>query len=158
VKKYVSEEDLQNPGNLGLNITLLRYAEVLLIYAEAKIEMNEIDQSVYDAINAVRQRVNMPPITPSEASTQAEVRKVVRRERTVELAFEGLRLFDIRRWRIAEDVMQGNPKGTYYVKDGEVKQVEVTGVNRTFDPNKDYLWPIPSRERELVDLSQNPGW
>ena len=158
VRKYVSDEDLQNPSNSGLNIALLRYAEVLLIYAEAKIEMNEIDQSVYDAINAVRQRVNMPPITRSEASTQAEVRKVVRRERTVELAFEGLRLFDIRRWRIAEDVMQGNPKGTYYVKDGEVKQVEVTGVNRTFDPNKDYLWPIPSRERELVDLSQNPGW
>ena len=160
IRKYVDEEDLENPSNSGLNIMLLRYAEVLLTYAEAKIELGEIDQSVYDAINAVRQRedVAMPPITPDQASTQAEMRNVVREERTIELAFEGLRLFDIRRWEIAEDVMQGNPEGTYYVENGEVKQVEVTGVNRTFEPNKDYLWPLPQRELELTGLSQNPGW
>ncbi|MCW9706626.1 RagB/SusD family nutrient uptake outer membrane protein [Fodinibius salsisoli] len=160
VRKYVDEEDYTDPGNSGLNINLLRYAEVLLTYAEAKIELNEIDQSVYDAINAVRQRddVSMPPITSADASSQTEMRAVVRKERTIELAFEGLRLFDIRRWKIAEDVMQGDPRGTYYVENDEVKQVEVAGIDRLFDPAKDYLWPIPERERELTSLSQNPGW
>lgn len=160
VRKYVDEQDFTDPGNSGINVNLIRYAEVLLTYAEAKIESNQIDQSVYDAINEVRQRedVSMPPITSDDASSQAELREIVRKERTIELAFEGLRLFDIRRWGIAEDVMQGDPRGTYYVEDGELKQVEVTGVDRLFDPSKDYLWPIPDRERELTGLSQNPGW
>jgi hypothetical protein len=80
---------------------------VLLNYAEAKIEANQIDQSVYDAINEVRQRpgVNMPAITIGK--TQVELRSIIRRERKCELAVEGLRLFDIRRWKIAEQVMKG---------------------------------------------------
>lgn len=61
-------------------------------------------------------------------------------------------------WTVIEDVMQGDPRGTYYMQEGEVKQVVVTGVDRLCDPSKDYLWPIPERERELTGLSQNPGW
>ena len=161
VRKYVDEEDFENPATSGLNIILLRYAEVLLTYAEAKIELGEIDQSVYEAINAVRQRqsVNMPIVTPGNASSQVEMRDVVRKERAIELAFEGLRLFDIRRWGIAEEVMQGIPKGMRYVEDGVVKQVELTGVERVFNPGRDYLWAIPQRERELnPNLTQNPNW
>lgn len=161
VRKYVDEEDFDNPANSGLNIILLRYAEVLLTYAEAKIELNEIDQSVYDAINEVRQResVNMPLITTAEAASQAEMREVVRKERAVELAFEGLRLFDIRRWGIAEEVMQGNPSGMWYVAEGVPRQLQLTGVERNFNPARDYLWPIPQRERELnPNLIQNPNW
>ena len=54
---------MAQPSNCGINIILIRYAEVLLTYAEAKIEANQIDESVVDAINEVRQRedVNMPP-------------------------------------------------------------------------------------------------
>ncbi|MDF9797841.1 hypothetical protein OKW21_003104 [Catalinimonas alkaloidigena] len=161
VRKYVDEEDFENPSNSGLNIIILRYAEVLLTYAEAKIELGEIDQSVYDAINTVRQRpgVEMPLLTQSEASSQSEMREAVRKERAVELAFEGLRLFDIRRWQIADEVMQGIPKGMRYVEDGQVKQVELTGVDRNFNAERDYLWAIPQRERELnPNLSQNPNW
>lgn len=161
VRKYVADEDYNNPGNSGLNISLMRYAEILLTYAEAKIELNEIDQSVYDAINEVRQRpsVEMPAITSGDASSQEELREVVRKERTVELAFEGFRLFDIRRWETAEEVMPGTPKGITYIEDGEVRQVELTGFERSFDPGRHYLWPIPNRAIELSpDLSQNPGW
>jgi starch-binding outer membrane protein, SusD/RagB family len=161
IRKYVAEEDYGNPGNSGLNTTLLRFAEILLTYAEAKIELNEIDQSVYDAINRVRQRptVEMPEVTPATAPSQNELRERVRNERTIELAFEGFRLFDIRRWEIAEDVIPGVPEGITYVVDGELRQVEIPERAATFNANRDYLWPIPIREIELnSNLAQNPGW
>jgi len=161
IRKYVDEEDYTNPSNSGLNIILLRYAEVLLTYAEAKIELGEIDQSVYDAINQVRQResVDMPPITPDQSATTDELREMVRTERSIELAFEGFRLFDIRRWRIAEEVMPGVPNGMTYVNNSELVQITLEGFDRSFDTARDYLWPIPNRERELnTKLTQNPGW
>lgn len=161
IRKYVANEDYTNPTNSGLNIILMRYAEILLTYAEAKIELGEIDASVYDAINEVRQRpsVEMPPITPEIASSQEDMRAIVRKERTVELAFEGFRLFDLRRWRTAETEIPGVPKGMTYVENGELKEIVITGFERVFDPGRHYLWPIPQRERELnPNLSQNPGW
>src|SRR5699024_5785160 len=80
VKKYVNEQDLVEQDNGGINIIFMRYAEVLLIYEEAKIEADQIDQSVLDAINKVRQRpdVDMPPI---KTTSQKELRGIVRNER-----------------------------------------------------------------------------
>jgi len=159
VNKYLNKEDLAQPANCGINIILLRYAEVLLTYAEAKIEENQIDQSVVDAINEVRQRpdVNMPPITLNH--TQEELREIVRRERLVELAFEGLRYFDIRRWKIAENVIPGIVYGMTYVdQNGELQTIS-TGFLKVFNKNRDYLWPIPSTEIQLdPHLTQNPNW
>jgi hypothetical protein len=137
----------------------MRYAEILLTYAEAKIELNQIDGSVYDAINAVRQRpdVNMPVIT--DGKTQDELRQIVRHERTVEFAFEGRRFFDIHRWKIADQVMPGKVYGMTYVDDsGTLQTVEVPGWTQVW-LDKDYLWPIPQKEIELnSNLTQNPGW
>lgn len=159
VKKYVNKEDLAKPANSGINIILIRYAEILLTYAEAKIELNQIDATVYDAINKVRQRgdVNMPAITTGK--TQAELRGIVRKERMVEFAFEGLRFFDIRRWKIAEQVMPGKVFGlTYKDTGGNLVTVEVPGWTQVWD-NKNYLWPIPQKEIELnPNLTQNQGW
>jgi hypothetical protein len=106
-RKYVDLTDKVDVSNSELNIILIRYAEILLTYAEAKIEAGQIDASVYTAINLVRQRpsVNMPAI-PSGLS-QAELRSIVHKERMYELAMEGVRLFDIRRWKIAEQAMKG---------------------------------------------------
>jgi hypothetical protein len=159
LKKYVLADDLQTPGASGLNFILLRYAEVLLTYAEAKIELNQIDQSVFDAINAVRTRpdVNLPAL--ETGMSQDDLRDAVRRERTIELAFEGWRLFDIRRWRIGPDVMTGPVYGITYVENGNPVTVEVPSVDRVFDPSKHYLWPIPQKENALNPaLGQNPGW
>jgi hypothetical protein len=79
------------------NILLMRYAEILLIYAEAKIELNQIDGTVNGAINEVRNRVGMPAVTSVDP---VRLRQIVRRERKVELAREsGLHFFDMRRWR-----------------------------------------------------------
>ncbi|WP_340382648.1 RagB/SusD family nutrient uptake outer membrane protein [Daejeonella sp.] len=160
VEKYINKEDLPQGSNGGVNIILQRFAEVLLTYAEAKIEANQIDQSVLDAINKVRQRpdVNMPPLTV--AASQALMRDIVRQERLVELAFEGLRYIDIRRWRIAETVLPGKMYGMNYVdNNGALKTVEILPWNTLFNKNRDYLWPIPQSERELnPNLTQNPNW
>lgn len=159
VKKYVNSEDLGDPSNSGINLILMRYAEILLTYAEAKIELNSIDASVYDAINEIRQRadVNMPIVTAGKS--QEELREIVRHERLVELAFEGQRFFDIRRWRIAGDVMPGRVFGmTYEDENGSLQTEEVTGWENFFS-DRNYLWPIPQTERELnTNLSQNTGW
>lgn len=159
VKKYVNKEDLAKPNDCGINIILIRYAEVLLTYAEAKIEANDIDQSVYDAIDSVRARsdVNMPLIPTG--LTQDSLRSIVRHERTVELAFEGLRYFDIRRWKIAENVMPGNVYGlTYKDTDGSLQTVVVPGWTQSWD-NRNYLWPVPQKEIDLnKELTQNQGW
>ncbi|MDQ6480601.1 RagB/SusD family nutrient uptake outer membrane protein [Dyadobacter sp. LHD-138] len=159
-RKYLNKEDLLQPNNGGINIILMRYAEILLIYAEAKIEANELDQSVLDAINKIRNRpdVKMPPV--AVLGSQEELRKIVRNERLVELAFEGLRYFDIRRWKIAETVVPGVLYGmTYTDAKGELKTISIEAFVKVFNKNRDYLWPIPQRERELnPNLTQNPNW
>jgi hypothetical protein len=158
VKKYYNTEDLSDLSNCGINIILIRYAEILLTYAEAKIELDQIDASVYDAINQVRQRpdVNMPPV--SQPQTQAELRETLRHERMVELAFEGQRFFDIRRWGIAEEVFNVPIKGLTYVNNGQLTTVDQPGVVRNFQ-QRDYLWPIPQKEMDLnKNLQQNTGW
>jgi hypothetical protein len=175
-RKFTDIADAADRNNSELNISLIRYAEVLLIYAEAKIEANQIDQSVYDAINAVRQRptVNMPAIKTGK--TQAEMRSIIRKERKYELTNEGFRLVDIRRWKLADKLLAGNflgriPKGllaTAPVIDAngtpdysavpnkaDMRVVEV----RIFKPERDYLWPIPFIETVTNKaLTQNPGY
>lgn len=160
-KKYINEEDLGDPGNNGTNFILLRFADVLLMYAEAKIELNQLDDSVYDAINKIRTRpdVNMPVI--SEGKSQDELRSIVRNERMTELAMEGLRFWDIRRWRIAENVMVGNIPGMDFIPSGEteISTRTYSGTIRVFDPNRDYLFPIPAQELVInQNLTQNPGY
>jgi hypothetical protein len=103
---------------------IIRYADVLLMYAESKIELNQIDQSVLDAMNQVRDRayVNSPVPNPAIVTTdQAALRLKVRQERRSELAFEGRRYMDIIRWRLAEKVISGSLLGMINVAtDGDV--------------------------------------
>ncbi len=101
--KFTNEtaEALSGTGQ-SCNIPIMRYAEVLLSYAEAKIELNELDQSVYDAINAVRTRAGMPGVSADRIGNQQKMRQLVRRERKVEFALEGLHFVDVRRWGIGD--------------------------------------------------------
>ncbi|WP_372638560.1 RagB/SusD family nutrient uptake outer membrane protein [Fodinibius sp.] len=161
LKKWIDyENDSDNPSNGSINLIHIRYADVLLMYAEAKIEQNDIDQSVYDAINEVRQRptVDMPPITGGKS--QDELREILRRERGVELAFEGLRLFDMNRWGIG-DRKEGLAQGAYfYDEQADEWYLHDRGFNRSFNPDRDTLWPIPTDEMNSNDeISQNnPGY
>lgn len=180
-RKHVDARDYPTDvGSSEQNLTLFRFGEVFLNYAEAKVELNQLDQSVYDAINAIRGRnsVNMPPIEPGK--TQTELRNIVRKERRHELGMEGLRYFDIRRWRIAENVLPGplygrlnrygaggwlaqppkiDPIGTPSY--GHISNAnELTIIEtRAFNPARDYLWPIPRIELETnTSLNQNPQY
>ncbi len=124
---------------------LMRYAEVLLMYAEAKNEVSGPDASVYNAINAIRQRpgINMPPI-PS-GLTKDDVRERIRHERRVELGMEGRRYDDIKRWKTAE---------TYIPT-----LVDPGGTHRVFNPAKNYLFPFMQSEIDVnPGLTQNPGY
>ncbi|TDQ11587.1 RagB/SusD family nutrient uptake outer membrane protein [Pedobacter metabolipauper] len=173
-KKYVDLQDRLDRANSELNVIQIRYAEILLIYAEAKAELNQLDESAYAAINLVRTRpsVNMPQITTGKL--QDEFRSLVRKERMYELANEGFRLADLRRWKIAEKAMTGNFYGR--VQRGLVAaapQIDENGLAdysavpnradmrvievRTFNKNRDYLWPIPNIETLTnTNLVQNP--
>jgi hypothetical protein len=165
VKKFTSNlSDFDNLFQSSLNTTVLRYAEVLLSDAEAKIELGTIDASVYADINLVRQRAGMPPVNQSVYNNQASLRNLVRNERRVEFAFEGLRFFDIQRWKIGSQVMSGP---VYGIKLGTVDpatgKYTVTGAplqleTRTF-ADKNYVWPIPQSEIDIdKNLKQNPGY
>lgn len=160
LKKWVDyDADSGNPSTGAINLILIRYADVLLMYAEAKIELNELDATVYDAINAVRERptVEMPPI--ASGKSRDELRGIVRNERAIELAFEGLRLYDLNRWQMGEAKV-GVVQGMYYQEAGsDVWKLWNNGFERRFRPERDYLWPIPQAEIEVNDaITQNPNY
>ena len=162
-------------GVSDLNVGIFRFAELLLIYAEAKIEANELDNTVYDAINRIRHRAQMPDL-PTGLS-QAQLRTALRYERKVELANDGLRWYDLRRWGIAGKVMNGY---IYLNRDAKAWTKEVlTGFDENYTPiynhteaikyfttqevvykdNKDELWPVPKSEMDAnKQLTQNPGY
>jgi hypothetical protein len=157
-RKYINTQDYANPTQCTINLILLRYAEVYLTYAEAKVELNQLDQSVYDAINKVRMRpsVNMPAI--ATGLSQDSLRSVVRHERMTELAFEGLRFYDLRRWKTAAASLNGNVYGMTYNDGGTLTTIKVS-FSRAFTAPRDYLWPVPYNESLLnPGLGQNPGW
>lgn len=152
IRKYV------NPKNDGMNypgwtnFIYIRYAEILLIYAEAQNEVSGPDASVYEAVNDVRARVDLPPL--SDNLTKEQMREAIRKEKRVEFAFEGVYLYDTRHWKTTEAAVT---KPVYGKKvDGEYVWVET----RKFDPERDYLWAIPLNEIDLSkgSLVQNPGW
>lgn len=89
----------------GQSFPLIRYAEVLLTYAEAQNEVSGPDQTIYNALNLVRGRSGMPNVDQSKYNSQTTLRDFIRNERRVELAMEGFRYIDIRRWNIAAQVM-----------------------------------------------------
>lgn len=109
-KKGVDESWTQNGYKTENDVILMRYADVLLMYAEAKIELNEIDQSVIDAMNTVRARAYKVDKSDTDAypeftiMPQAKMRTQLRVERRMEMANENTRFSDIMRWRIAKDV------------------------------------------------------
>ena len=185
MKKYLDPQDIAVPNQSELAFMLIRYAEVLLNYAEAKIELNQIDASVLDAINLVRARgygvaATQTTLYPEIKTTnQTELRAIVRRERKIELAGEGLRVFDIRRWNIAEKVMNGilfgkaMNKAIYYSLPKPTLDensspgytsftslLSVVGNFKIMDnprvfKSHNLLWPIPQAE---LDVNKNPGF
>ncbi len=109
--KKFSNETAEAINAQTCNVPLMRFAEILLTYAEAKIELGELDDSVYDAINQVRNRSGMPNVSPDRIGNQEKMRQLIRRERKVELILEGLHFVDMRRWKIGDLENEGPSYG-----------------------------------------------
>ena len=165
-KKYLYPlSSFNDMWNNGLNIICMRYAEVLLIYVEAKIESNQIDNTVIDALNQIRNRAGMPVVDENVYNNQSSLRDLLRRERRVELAMEGLRWFDIKRWKIGEEILSkpvtGARLGTVNAVTGEVifTTTEHIQVESRMFSSHNYLWPIPQSEIDInSNLTQNLGY
>jgi starch-binding outer membrane protein, SusD/RagB family len=144
--------------NSGLNLILIRYAEVLLMYAEAKDALGEMNATVWDqTIRPLRVRAGFTD--PAALSFPGgDVTDIIRNERRVEFAMEGLRIDDIRRWEIAEDVLNGWAHGARF-EDPSVDNGFIRAQLRTFEDPKHYLWPIPAAEiGKNPALTQNPNY
>jgi hypothetical protein len=107
-KKYLDPASLVSGLEFDApqDYSIIRYAEILLAYAEAKNEVSGPDASIFAALDDIRDRAGMPPINQTLNNTKEKLREVIRNERRIELAGEGQRYFDIRRWNIAANVMK----------------------------------------------------
>ncbi|ASW76367.1 carbohydrate-binding protein SusD [Chryseobacterium piperi] len=168
---------------------IIRYAEVLLTYAEAVYELDGAitDTDLDRTINLLRERLpqvnigttavpnykSMPKLTNSFViSNGLNMREEIRRERRVELAFEGLRYWDLIRWKTAETELPKSVLGSYLFPEmisggwDPTTPVDANNYiliqnasNRVFNPLKDYLWPLPTTQIAInPKITQNPGW
>lgn len=147
----------------GLNPIIIRYADVLLMNAEAKAELGEFNEETWNStVKLLRVRAGFTDskaIGYTSGTSKDQIIEIIRNERRSEFALEGLRHKDIIRWKTAETVLSGWCHG---IKTGDVVNADngyIRIENRQFDPAKHYLWPIPQSERDLNhNLTQNPNW
>ncbi len=159
-RKFVSDADAFRNGNLTFGLS--RYAEVLLTYAEAKLMMGEMDELAKSCINQIRERAGLDmseadvSLPYYSAFSQEQWIDLIRNERRIEFAGEGLRYDDIIRWRIAEDVLNQPALGHTRLINDRLQSLHIE--DRSFT-GRNYLWPF----HELVlrvepALRQNPGY
>jgi hypothetical protein len=154
-RKNADPESFAPGYTSGKNYILIRYAEVLLNYAEAQNEDAGPDATVYKAINDIRSRAGMPALVTG--LSKSDMRVAIRHERRIELCLESQRFFDIKRWGIAATVMTGTIQGALDPATQKFMSIEA----RTFDAAKNYLFPIPQTQIDLTGrdvLLQNPGY
>jgi starch-binding outer membrane protein, SusD/RagB family len=159
-RKYIPENILNanHTGSSYRNWIFIRYAEILLNYAEAENEANGPSAVVYNALNSVRQRSGITGSVATRTdltSSQDNMRKFIRKERTVELAFEEHRVWDVRRWNVATKALSRDIYGVAVSSGGTVSRK--VAQNRVFQ-DKMYLYPIPESEVWVTGLQNNPGW
>lgn len=161
MRKYYDPQSLASFSS-GLNLILIRYADVLLMYAEAKNELNQMNESVWNStIRPLRERAGFTDTNALAYNadwSNSDLRNIIRRERRSELALEGLRVFDIRRWRTAEDVLNGYPHGAQY-GDPAIDNGYIRLDERKFNGERDYLWAVPQSQKDInPNLGQNTGY
>lgn len=147
---------------------VIRLANLYLLYAEALNELNGPDDDVYHWIDLVRERAGLDGVVvswtnhsnnPGKITTKEGMRSIIQQERSIELAFEGERFWDLRRWKLAQEELNGNIQGwDVQQKEAEAYYRPRILFERTF-ALRDYFWPI--RENSILvnrNLKQNPGW
>jgi hypothetical protein len=140
-------------------LPLMRYAEVLLNYAEAANEYDGPSTLVYNAVEAIRQRAGLNPYQLPVGLSQAAMREVIRNERRIELAFEEHRFWDVRRWKIAETTDNIQTMGMEVNRNGTAVTYTPFPVRKRNFRTAMYLWPLPQSEvAKSAELIQNPGY
>jgi hypothetical protein len=167
LQKFVDNDYTGDVYSSGVDIPIIRYAEILLSYLECKInEGATIDQNLLDlTINAVRSResVQMPAVSESDPAALMEILK---RERRVELAWEGLRYWDLNRWEMASEILENKPMyGIKITDDPEnYNRFPVGPTGHYFVINLKYKstdipWPVPQDELDInTTLTQKDNW
>ncbi|NLK47830.1 MAG: RagB/SusD family nutrient uptake outer membrane protein [Bacteroidales bacterium] len=177
IYKYVEPTKVGRVGQDDNDIIFFRYAEVLLNYVEAREQMGSITQATLDStINQLRNRVGMTPLTLSNIPSGSNLRAEIRRERTVELFFEGHRYLDLIRWReaevLGEDLLGVNRRWldpnklppnileTLKWKNVNGERYLIIEEGRNFNPTKHYLLSLPftQMQRNPNLRPNNPGW
>lgn len=161
-KKYAMQDNagnyiaLTHPTRGPLNFKVIRYADVLMMYAEACVELNKLSEAKA-ALETVRNRARngnagILPAFPgynAYADNQTDLRKAIRHERRVELAMEGHRWFDLNRWGITAQTMQAYKAA---------ESAEARNEMGDFVAGKHELFPIPAAEIDLNPVEQNPNY
>ncbi|GAA3563361.1 RagB/SusD family nutrient uptake outer membrane protein [Snuella lapsa] len=148
---------------------IVRLADLYLYYAEALNEVKATpDSEVYEYIDLVRERAGLGTVVdswmafsndPSKPTTKNGMREIIQQERMIEMAFEGTRFWDLRRWKLARDYMNKPVKGWNVLEEEADNYYTLTTLYNPTYSERDYLWPIPEQETiKDPDLIQNPGW
>jgi hypothetical protein len=165
MRKFMGEfEETDNYDDVIHLWIMFRYAEIMLNFAEAENEYSGPTAEVYKAITDLRKRARIESgadflygLKPD--MTKDEMRRVIQNERRIEMAFEEQRYWDIRRWRIAEDVFAEPLQGLQITKsDNVLNYARVPVASYSFE-KKRYFYPIPYSEViKNKNMKQNPGW
>lgn len=159
MRKYIPATILSsNHGGTAYRLwTIIRYAEILLNYAEAMNEVNGPCQEVYDMLDMVRQRAGISGSVADRADLRSKdaMRNFIHKERTVEFAFEEHRSWDVRRWNVAVEALSRPIYGVNVAMDGTVSRK--VAQERVFE-SRMYLYPIPEGEVWKTSIENNPGW
>lgn len=169
-KRFNRSVSLTNPGVASQfrPSIIFRLADFYLMYAEAANEVNPNDERVLKYLNLVRERAGLPGVetlNPAIRGNQELQRAAIQRERQVELATEGQRYFDVRRWMIADKNGEGRQNGYVHGMNVRGEPNDIDDFNRVVEASqivfnrKMYLYPMPDSEmRKTKNLVQNPGW
>ena len=169
-KRFNRSVSLTNPGVASQfrPSIIFRLADFYLMYAEAANEVNPNDVRVLKYLNLVRERAGLPGVetlNPAIRGNQELQRAAIQRERQIELATEGQRYFDVRRWMIADKNGEGRQNGYAHGMNVRGEPNDIDDFNRVVEASqivfnrKMYLYPMPDSEmRKTKNLVQNPGW
>ena len=167
-KKLVRYQNAMVPASIQIEtypFPIIRLADLYLLYAEALNEyLSSPSDDVYNAIISLRKRVGIEPGDDEmyglkKSMSQAEMRSVIQNERRIEMAFEEQRYWDIRRWRIAEEVFEKPLEGLNIQISGAITTYNKINVLSTIFDIKRYFYPIPYSEvNKNKNMVQNPNW
>lgn len=160
VRKYIPEAILGSvhTGTSRRLWTFIRYAEIMLNYAEALNEVQGPSTEVYNMLDQIRRRSGITGSVANRSdltSSKEAMRNFIHKERTVELAFEEHRAWDVRRWNVAVEALSRPIYGIDVATNGAISRKTAQG--RVFE-NKMYLYPIPEGEVWKTNIENNPDW